>query len=401
MISNAYETTLKEALTQGGFETEVLVDSLTLPSGETISINDFEKTGNIGFLLIEGETPRAEYLKFTGIDTTNIKFTGITRGLSFKSNSFTRNDNLVFAHPAGSKVQIVTNTHFLESFVDKNTNETIGGIKTFSNFPVLPNTNPSSLQQAANKKYVDEVVTGAVGSASESIAGTVKLDKPALSASPRVYAVRVHQQATPNMTLYVQPFLLVSPVLVLDFPGGNSPTFTAPSSNPRIDLLVYDSVGSALAIRYGTESASPQIPNPNPRDFVICSVYHRVGETSIKDKDDGTNGYIRKHVENNAFFSTIAYNTQSGTSYTLQLSDVGKVVLMTSNSNNTITVPNDSSVNFSLGSVILIKNGGTATTTLQAAGGVTLDFSDGGSSSLSSKSTALLIKRSTNYWDVI
>jgi hypothetical protein len=216
-----------------------------------------------------------------------------------------------------------------------------------------------------------------------------------------VYAVRVHQQATPNMTLYVQPFLLVSPVLVLDFPGGNSPTFTAPSSNPRIDLLVYDSVNSVLAIRQGTESASPQIPNPNPRDFVICSVYHRVGETSIKDKDDGVNGYIRKHVENNAFFSTIAYNTQSGTSYTLQLSDVGKVVLMTSNSNNTVTVPNDSSVNFPVGSVILIKNGGNAITTLQAAGGVTLDFSDGGNASLPSKATALLIKRSTNYWDVI
>ena len=37
-------------------------------------------------------------------------------------------------------------------------NETIGGVKTFSSFPVTPSTTPSTDYQAANKKYIDDKV---------------------------------------------------------------------------------------------------------------------------------------------------------------------------------------------------------------------------------------------------
>lgn len=37
-------------------------------------------------------------------------------------------------------------------------NETIGGVKTFSSFPVTPSTAPTTNYQAANKKYIDDKV---------------------------------------------------------------------------------------------------------------------------------------------------------------------------------------------------------------------------------------------------
>ena len=37
-------------------------------------------------------------------------------------------------------------------------NETIGGVKTFSSFPVTPSTVPTTNYQAANKKYIDDKV---------------------------------------------------------------------------------------------------------------------------------------------------------------------------------------------------------------------------------------------------
>jgi len=103
------------------------------------------------------------------------------------------------------------------------------------------------------------------------------------------------QQSTPNMTLKVLSGTISIGGSIVSFAGGNSPTFTAPTTNPRIDLLVLNSSGS-LEIIQGTESASPSPPNYPTYKFVICEVYHRVGETCIKETSDGSNGYIYKDV---------------------------------------------------------------------------------------------------------
>lgn len=46
-------------------------------------------------------------------------------------------------------------------------NQTIGGVKTFSSFPVTPNTTPTTDYQVANKKYVDDSITAAGGFTAE------------------------------------------------------------------------------------------------------------------------------------------------------------------------------------------------------------------------------------------
>ena len=81
------------------------------------------------------------------------------------------------------------------------------------------------------------------------------------------------------------------------FTGGSTPTFTAPSSHPRIDLVTADSSGT-IALVTGTEASSPSTPSYPANKAVLCEVYHVVGETAIYDNENQQNGqgYIYNDV---------------------------------------------------------------------------------------------------------
>lgn len=104
-----------------------------------------------------------------------------------------------------------------------------------------------------------------------------------------------HEKATPNMTLYVENGVAYFGTVQLNFAGGYSPAITAPIANPRIDLLVMDSAGT-LTLVTGAEAGSPSAPTYPVNKIVICEIYNRVTEISIKTLDDGTNGYIKNDV---------------------------------------------------------------------------------------------------------
>lgn len=70
------------------------------------------------------------------------------------------------------------------------------------------------------------------------------------------------------------------------------PTFTAPTTNPRIDTVQAKLDGWAIQVLTGTESATPAAPAEDADAIRLASVYLRPGMTSIKDTDDSTNGYI-------------------------------------------------------------------------------------------------------------
>src|SRR5262249_41386449 len=67
----------------------------------------------------------------------------------------------------------------------------------------------------------------------------------------------------------------------------------------------------------------------------------------------------------------VPLNSQSGTSYALVLTDLGKCVEMNNASPNTLTVPANASVAFPVGSTLLVRQMGAGQTTIAAAGGVT------------------------------
>jgi hypothetical protein len=118
-------------------------------------------------------------------------------------------------------------------------------------------------------------------------------------------------QDTPDMTVKVEAGVFFIGATRVIFAGGNSPSFSAPSGNPRIDILTINSSGT-LAITQGLEAGSPTPPTYPTDKLVICEVYNRVGETSIKDTDDSANGYIYNDIRGLGF-AYISSDTQIGT----------------------------------------------------------------------------------------
>ena len=95
--------------------------------------------------------------------------------------------------------------------------------------------------------------------------------------------------------------------------------------------------------------------------------------------------------------SIVVANTQTGTSYTLVLSDAGKVIEMNNASANTATVPPNSSVAFLIGTVLEVAQYGAGQTTIVAGAGVTIRTP----STLilrAQYSTVSLRKRGTDEW---
>lgn len=113
--------------------------------------------------------------------------------------------------------------------------------------------------------------------------------------------LRPHQQATPGMTLYVENGAYYVNGIRYLFAGGSTPTFTAPVSNPRIDLVTIDTSGT-IAIVEGTEAPSPSVPAYPENVITLCEVYHVVGETAIYTANSAnygwtsSQGYIQNDV---------------------------------------------------------------------------------------------------------
>lgn len=97
------------------------------------------------------------------------------------------------------------------------------------------------------------------------------------------------------------------------------------------------------------------------------------------------------------YVDSVITNTQSA-SYTLALTDIGKIIEMNVSSANTLTVPLNSTVAFPIGTSIDVVQYGSGQTTLVAASGVTLR-SNGSKLKLSGQySAASLYKRGADEW---
>ncbi len=93
-------------------------------------------------------------------------------------------------------------------------------------------------------------------------------------------------------------------------------------------------------------------------------------------------------------------NTQSGAAYTAQLSDSGKMIITTSGSAVTITIPLNASAAFAVGTRIMVFQQGSGQVTFAGAGGVTLQ-ADPGLKIATQYGGAELIKLATNTWAVV
>ena len=95
-----------------------------------------------------------------------------------------------------------------------------------------------------------------------------------------------------------------------------------------------------------------------------------------------------------------AFNAQTGTSYTLGLSDAdfGLMLTLSNASAITLTVPNESSVNFPVGSLINFTQLGAGQVTVAAASGVTINSQGAKMKTTGTYAVGSLIKMSSNNW---
>lgn len=97
--------------------------------------------------------------------------------------------------------------------------------------------------------------------------------------------------------------------------------------------------------------------------------------------------------------STVDINTRTSTSYTLVLSDGGKLVTMNNASSSTLTVPANASVAYSVGTVIGVARLGAGTVTVAGAAGVQINASTPGSETISGQyDTVALTKLASDTW---
>lgn len=86
------------------------------------------------------------------------------------------------------------------------------------------------------------------------------------------------------------------------------------------------------------------------------------------------------------------------TSYTLVLSDAGKLVQPHSASANNLTIPPNSSVAFPIGTQILVVQVGAGQVTLVGGSGVSIESKDGNKKLSAQFSAVTLIQRATDVW---
>lgn len=91
------------------------------------------------------------------------------------------------------------------------------------------------------------------------------------------------------------------------------------------------------------------------------------------------------------------FNAQVGTSYTLVLTDVAKVISLTNAASITLTVPTNASVAFPTGTQILLYQGGAGVVTVSGAG-VTLRSQGSKLKTNGQYAIAGLLKINTDEW---
>lgn len=97
----------------------------------------------------------------------------------------------------------------------------------------------------------------------------------------------------------------------------------------------------------------------------------------------------------------LAFNAQTGTTYTFVLADAGKMVTSSNGSAQTFTVPPNSSVAYPTGTQIIVQNIGSANCTLAQGSGVTIQSKDSNKEIDGQYAAATLIKTATDTWSLI
>ena len=133
--------------------------------------------------------------------------------------------------------------------------------------------------------------------------------------------------------------------------------------------------------------------------------------SSINDADDAINkieaelginpsGVYADILTRLNTLETLQFNNQTGTTYTLLLSDATKCIVMINTSACTLTIPNNSSVAFLNGTEIRIRQGAAGAITVVGASGVTVSNPYSSFVTAGAEAEVKLLKTGTNAWSL-
>ena len=154
----------------------------------------------------------------------------------------------------------------------------------------------------------------------------------------------------------------------------------------------------------GRQTFAANTTTVNPFSFSATSGQALLSSTAVGAVEwDNQQMYVTSltgagQTRNPIATSMLIINSQSA-SYSLVLADAGKMILATSSSPTTITIPLSSAHNFSIGTQILVMQQGTAQVTIAAASGVTVNSKNGLTTS-GQYAVISLIKIGTDTWIV-
>lgn len=169
-----YATFLTTGLVSAGGETSMAVDSITLPSAETI---DFTKIGDRLYLCINPGASNEEFVYVTSRSGTT--FNGLVRGLSYQGDP-TAAGSRALAHSAGEPVVATTyGGWFGSQYAATDDAETIAAIWTFGStvgprYDVEPTWVAGMEQWFASKAYADALAIAGAPNASTTQKGIVE-----------------------------------------------------------------------------------------------------------------------------------------------------------------------------------------------------------------------------------
>lgn len=184
-------------------------------------------------------------------------------------------------------------------------------------------------------------------------------------------------------------------------------TLTAPKF---ADLgFIADANGNELIVMDTVASAVNEIKIANAATAGTPTISAQGDDTNVSlnlvTKGSGTLQYNGTEVLTSATASVSTENAQTGTSYTLALSDAGKTVTMSNTSTNTLTVPPSGTVNFAVGTRIDVIQYNSGQTTIAAGSGVTIvkyGIADGTNAKLAGQYAAgTLWKKASDTWVLV
>jgi len=162
-----FNTTLAQSMTDS--QLTMVLSSVTV-QGHAIVTADYG--GSVIYFTINPGASNMEVIKCTSNSGTTFTIHATGRGLSWYGETTAQQSGYAFNHNAGEPVIVSNNKDVYGELVDKYTDETIAGIKTFTSSPVVPT--PSSNTDAANKAYADSLTYSGTPDANTTTKGTVE-----------------------------------------------------------------------------------------------------------------------------------------------------------------------------------------------------------------------------------